>query len=255
MQDSGSLLQKYREASRRLLLLDYDGVLTPIVDAPSLAAPTPELRELLADIASDKRNKIVIVTGRSHQEINTWVGDLPIDISAEHGCFRKVNGSSWQQLYDTDDSWKQTVLPQLEAAVIELPGSFIEHKSSALVLHYRSADSLRAEELIPVITKSLQQLTVDSPAVVQSGKKVIDVHLSSANKGVAVAYWLDQAPKYDFILTAGDDVTDEDMFQAMPRDAHTYHVGADETLAKHSLPTSGHFIELLTRLTAGGSNL
>ncbi len=50
------LLRDYSKATRRLLLLDYDGTLVPFVGKPSRAQPDSELRKLLGDLTSDRRN-------------------------------------------------------------------------------------------------------------------------------------------------------------------------------------------------------
>lgn len=243
-----SVIDSYRQASERLFLLDYDGVLSPIVSRPELAKPTDKLRELLTKLANDDKNIVAIVTGRSHEEIGEWLGDLPIDISAEHGSFRKTVGGEWRRLNPISVSWKEVILPALEDVVAELPGSFIEQKATALVLHYRNADQQAAIDVLPITKQILYELTKDLPVIVQDGKMVIDIHLADADKSTAAMHWLDEAPPYDFIMIAGDDVTDEDMFRVAPEQAYTYHVGKNNTIAKISIPTSSDFTLLLSSL-------
>src|ERR1017187_3886674 len=54
------LLQQYRSAARRALLLDYDGTLVPFVEDPSLARPDQEVLELLTGLATAARNEVII---------------------------------------------------------------------------------------------------------------------------------------------------------------------------------------------------
>jgi len=246
--DSQAIQNSYREAKRRLFLFDYDGVLSPIVNRPELAKPTPELRILVDSLASDPKNKFVIVTGRAHTEIDDWLGDLPVDISAEHGSYRKLAGEQWQRLTDPSEDWKQALLPTLESTVAALPGSHIEHKSTALVFHYRAVDDETVAAKLSEIMTKLSDLSSNLPVVIQPGKKIIDIHLSSADKGTAIRHWLNQSPAPDFIMIAGDDTTDEDMFKAAPESAWTIHIGPGETTAKHSILDIADNIELLSKM-------
>ncbi|MGH2568519.1 MAG: bifunctional alpha,alpha-trehalose-phosphate synthase (UDP-forming)/trehalose-phosphatase, partial [Bacteroidota bacterium] len=53
--------ESYRRATRRLLLLDYDGTLTPLVRRPDLAAPSPTILELLASLAGEPNSTLVLI--------------------------------------------------------------------------------------------------------------------------------------------------------------------------------------------------
>src|SRR5207244_9614761 len=55
----------YARASRRLLILDYDGTLVPFAKRPQQAAPTPLVLNLLSALASDPRNCVALMSGRS----------------------------------------------------------------------------------------------------------------------------------------------------------------------------------------------
>ena len=58
----GGLVQAYRAAVRRALLLDYDGTLVPFVEDPKLARPDAELMDLLRSLAAGAGNEVVLVT-------------------------------------------------------------------------------------------------------------------------------------------------------------------------------------------------
>lgn len=66
----------YRESSRRLLLLDYDGTLVGIQARPEQARPDQELRYILGRLVSDPRNTVVIISGRDKDVLDEWLGDL-----------------------------------------------------------------------------------------------------------------------------------------------------------------------------------
>src|SRR5690554_2528681 len=82
----------YDEAVSRLILLDYDGTLSPFVKKPEDAVPSEQLLELLRRLSGDKRNKVVINSGRNHQMLDKWFKGLSLDFAAEHGIFYKDDG-------------------------------------------------------------------------------------------------------------------------------------------------------------------
>ena len=49
------ILDQYRSSERRLLFLDYDGTLTPLVHHPAMAKPDRKVRELLRTLRRTQR--------------------------------------------------------------------------------------------------------------------------------------------------------------------------------------------------------
>ncbi|NLX65571.1 MAG: bifunctional alpha,alpha-trehalose-phosphate synthase (UDP-forming)/trehalose-phosphatase, partial [Bacteroidales bacterium] len=62
----------YDDASSRLILLDYDGTLAPFVKKPEDAIPSTKLLALLQEMTADKKNKVVINSGRNRQVLDQW---------------------------------------------------------------------------------------------------------------------------------------------------------------------------------------
>ena len=92
------LIQQYRSAARRALLLDYDGTLVPFVEDPKLARPDPELLELLAGLSAAPGNEVMIVSGRPRRDLEEWFGGLPMSLVAEHGVWLRPRGGEWRML-------------------------------------------------------------------------------------------------------------------------------------------------------------
>ncbi len=59
-----------RRASKRLLLLDYDGTLVPVNHINS--APSEELLAVLRALCADGRNAVYIISGRRKAELAAW---------------------------------------------------------------------------------------------------------------------------------------------------------------------------------------
>ncbi len=241
------LLAGYAVAEKRLILLDYDGTLVPFSDWPRKARPSGDVIPLIKGLADDERNEVVIVSGRDKETLEEWLGALNVGLVAEHGVWVKERGGDWRMVGSLKDDWKSQVRPIIELYVDRTPGSFVEEKSYSLTWHYRKADpgwgSLRAREL----RDDLADLTENLALGVLEGSKVIEVKDVTINKGQAVSRWL-AAGDRDFILAAGDDWTDEDMFNALPESAYTIKVGSGASKARFNLDTYRDVMALLKKL-------
>jgi len=228
------LIQQYHSATRRALLLDYDGTLVPFAAEPRLAQPDAELLELLTVLGSDPANELTIVSGRPRHTLENWFGRLPISMIAEHGVWLRNTKSDWHMLKSMTNDWKERVRPILQLFVDRLPGALLEEKEFSLAWHYRRADPeqapLRAKELLDDLAGYTRNIDVQ----VFEGNKVIEVRNSGVNKGTAALEWLSgQTP--EFILGIGDDWTDEDLFRALPASAFSVRVGVANTAALYYL--------------------
>ena len=143
--------------------------------------------------------------------------------------------------------WKEQILPFLESYSDRLPGSFVEEKEFSLTWHFRNAeqelDLLRAKEL----TDYLINFTANQELQVLQGKKVVEVRMAGINKGLAALHWLESGT-YDFILAAGDDWTDEDLFRILPEKACSIKVGLTPSLARFNVINYKEIISLLRHL-------
>ena len=79
--------------------------------------------------------------------------------------------------------------------------------------------------------------------------EVVDLQI---DKGTAVAEMIGQH-SYDFILCIGDDVTDENMFGALPDYAFTIKVGKKPTIASYSNARVAKVKELLSAIITPSS--
>ncbi|WP_303312461.1 bifunctional alpha,alpha-trehalose-phosphate synthase (UDP-forming)/trehalose-phosphatase [Hymenobacter sp. BT730] len=221
---SAQLLQDYKAADQRLLLLDYDGTLAPFHPDPQRAQPDQEVHLLLRALCENPKNRVVIISGRDKTTLQKWLGYLPIDFIAEHGVWLRRAGDDWSLFQPLRNDWKREIRPVLELYVNRTTGSFIEDKDYSLVWHFRRADAdlgaVRARELL----SHLSFMTSNTDLQVLEGNKVVEIKNAGINKGTAAARWL-SPEQPDFILAIGDDRTDEDTFRAMPTNAYTIKVG------------------------------
>jgi trehalose 6-phosphate synthase/phosphatase len=237
----------YRYAQRRLLLLDYDGVLVPLKSNPYNAAPSQRVRKLLEKLGKQERADVVVVSGRSKSDLSEWLGDLPVTLVAEHGAFsRKVGGRRWQSAHDFDTSWCDEVLPILEYYTSKTPGAAIETKDAAMVWHYRQASPYYAQKHLVILKRLLSRYARKYNLAINQGNMILEIRSAGATKGHVVDTWMETKP--GFVLAFGDDYTDEDMFEALPSWAYTIRVGRGRTVARFRVDKPDDVIALLEKL-------
>jgi trehalose 6-phosphate synthase/phosphatase len=242
-----------RAARRRLLLLDYDGTLVPFANRPHEAVPPGRLVDLLTRLTHRPGDRVVLVSGRPRSQLDPWFGPIErLWLAGEHGAIlRRAGSSSWEGLRSTlPVEWKGRVRPVLEHFTDRTPGSFIEEKEYSLVWHYRMSDPEFGEWLANELAANLEELLAESEVCAVRGQKSVEVRLSWANKGEVAAQMVDDLPDSAFKLAIGDDRTDEDLFERLPGDAWTIHVGDGASRARFRLPSPRAVCEFLDALSA-----
>ena len=251
------LVQASARATSRLIMLDYDGTLAPFTVMPGQAAPSAELLELLRRLAKVDKTLVAIVSGRSRVDLQHWFARLEhVWLAAEHGAiWRSPISLNWESSpHTTPAEWKSRVYPILDHFVARTPGSFIEEKEFSLVWHYRMAEAEFGDWLANELVANLNHMLADSPVRAVKGEKTVEVKLLWADKGQVFSRLLSQLPEPEFVLAAGDDVTDEDLFAKLPPEAWTIHVGRKPSRAKYYVSGPDEFVEVLLRLEANLSN-
>lgn len=240
--------QRYTLTSKRLLLLDYDGTLQAHTDHYAKATPSKSLIELLKKLAADDQNEVVVISGRSQNDLQEWFGDIHINLVAEHGAVTKAAGhKTWHQTVNTGRRWKKIIMPILQNYTDLTPKARIEEKQYSLVWHYRQSPAFAAQKNLQILQRVLRPLTSQYGLALFHGSKILEIKDPGINKGNAIHRWLRR--EHDFILAIGDDFTDEDMFAAAPPSAVTVKVGRGRTLANYRVNSSGEVLELLKSLS------
>jgi trehalose 6-phosphate synthase/phosphatase len=224
----------YKKATKRLIILDYDGTLVPIIKNPELAIPDKQLIETLKQLAADKQNHLVISSGRDAEFLDKYFSKLDLNLAAEHGAFFKEHGK-WYENIRSDFPFDGEILDILQKTTDKTPGSRIEMKKTSISWHYRNSDKwlaeLRKQQLVNALMNPCTRLNLQ----IMRGNKVIELKMVGVDKGIE-AVRLMNADKYDFVMAMGDDITDEDMFHTMPPEAITIKVGSISDHARFSLP-------------------
>jgi trehalose 6-phosphate synthase/phosphatase len=241
-----TIVTSYNSSARRIIFLDYDGTLVPYSRIPELAYPSENTLKLIEKLSSDTKNQVVIISGRTRSFLDEYFSKLSVYLVAEHGAFVKFPSHKWQSEFDTDQSWKISILPILDRYTNHCVGSFIEEKTTSLVWHYRNLEASLAYLKVNQLREELRiVISNDTRLCMMEGNKVVEIRLSGYDKGFAAMKFLKET-HFDFLLAIGDDKTDEDLFRVLPPDAFTLKVGVVPSLAKYNLKNQSDVSTLLS---------
>lgn len=239
----------YLSASGRLILLDYDGTLVPHSNDPTSVFITGEVTSAIMDLASDPDNEVMLITGRGNKDIESLIDNIPIDIISNHGAMIRESGV-WKSMISDPCIWKAKVREVFKRYSQVCPGTFTEEKAFSMAWHYRTG----CREALPGhsrrLLKELKSLAAMYDLKLLDSNMVVEVMNISIGKGEAVKRLLSMK-NYGFIFAAGDDTTDEEMFEALKdnKEAFTFRVGHGRTAATYSLDDIDELLKLIKYLT------
>ena len=241
------LVWQYGKSKKRLLLLDYDGTMADIKSRTEKMTPDTELIEILKKLADDKKNELIVMSGTDKDTLTHWFGWLNTALIAEHGAWIRQKNAEWLPIEPLRNDWKQTIRPILEMYEDRTPGSSIEEKDFALIWHFDRSNpelaGLRTQEMRDAIMNLTENLSVG----VFEGDRTLEIKNIGIGKSMAVEQWL-KKENWDFVLAAGDDYTDEDLFAALPETAYSVKIGYDISEAKFNLHSVSELRTLLKEL-------
>lgn len=256
-----SRLMSLRKSPRALLLFDYDGTLVPIVSHPAWARPDEDLLSFLGQLAARPSYTVGIISGRRVRELAEFFAGLNLYLVGLHGG-EAITPEGQYVSYLDDQRVVNLALRGLASKTRELlrmlrqpPGFFLEDKGIALALHYRGASPAEVARVVPQFLAWAQDTLEKWDLEILRGKKMVEVRPRGMNKGQAVARlvaaWPGRLHPGTMILYAGDDITDEDAFQALSqhREAVTIYIGEAQrpTAACYRLPSPSSLRELIRR--------
>lgn len=177
---------------------------------------------------------------------------LHLTLVAEHGGWMREADGQWRSVQVPNEEWKRTIRPILERYSDRTQGAFVEEKDFSLVWHYRRADPMQGAVRAHELRETLMSLVENMDVGVFEGNRVLEVRRLGISKGRVVARLVAQ-DHWDFLLAAGDDTADEEMFAALPPDAYSIRVGLAVSRASFNVDTIQNMRTLLGEL-AGTSD-
>lgn len=204
------------------LFVDYDGTLSPIAPRPDLATLPEPTREVLRGLA--RRIPVAVVTGRERENVAALVGLSDLIYVGNHGFDIAGRGLRHEVGEGVPDRIVRAAADlEAELAPGAIDGLLIEPKRFSISVHFRLVDEAR----VPEIERAVDTVAAVFPDLRKvPGKKHLELRPRiDWDKGKAVMWILDRlagngengesggAPWIPLYL--GDDVTDEDAFQAI----------------------------------------
>ena len=220
--------------STSALFLDIDGTLLDFEAHPDDVRADAELIVLLQRISILLEGALAVVSGRPLIDINRIFEPAKLAACGAHGTeYQDAAGASWRS---TTGALPIKVTKVVAEFAERHPGLLHEVKPLGVALHYRQAPELeqKCRALMEVFATELG----DEYRLLH-GKMVLEWTPRAAGKGTAVETFLGRSPFLGRTpVFAGDDVTDEDGFDAVNRlGGVSIRVGnAAETMANYSVP-------------------
>ncbi len=225
--DWKNILRDWEKSSCRILFLDFDGTLTPIVNDPKKAHVNEGMAQALNRLASKKSNQTVIVSGRSLKDLRSRFSNRHVLFMGNHGLEMTphMEGMPFPaKLARKHVPFLRILERKLRITFMFWPGVWVEDKKYSLSLHYRNLSKDQFTMFHELIL-FFQHKFKDGPLVWRHGKRVWEIRPRvDWDKGRAVQF-VHKKLKSDFCLILGDDTTDEDMFSRMRDKAYTIRVG------------------------------
>lgn len=206
------------QASRALLLLDYDGTLAPFRIDRFQARPYAGIRELLTRIREQGKTRMVVITGRPAHEVAPLLGlDPPLEVWGLHGAERLCPDGR-RELEDAPAATRAKLDALRAQLKLDALGGLYEDKPNAAVIHWRGLTPHQARE-VEQRTRALFE-----PLSQLKGLKLLDflggieLRVGRDKGGAVEAILSEELAKQSGplpVVYLGDDLTDEAAFCAV----------------------------------------
>jgi len=252
-----SALMSFKKIERKfqnkdvVLFFDYDGTLTPIVSHPKDANLSEEMRDTLIKLSN--QCSVAIVSGRGLDDVRSRVDIEGLYYAGSHGY--EIEGPGIQMEYEAAQKYVELfdrLESQLTPEADKIPGALVERKKFSVALHYRNVDAAQ-RPLIDALAEKYHKLF---PQIrIGTGKMVYELRPDlDWDKGKALEYLIDTlniSKRNAKIFYLGDDITDEDAFNAIKSYGLGIIIGEEDrkTGAQYSLKDVGQCLRFLNILS------
>jgi trehalose 6-phosphate phosphatase len=202
------------------VFFDFDGTLSEIVNDPDSARLADGAADALTALSS--RCPVAILSGRDLADVRQRIGLPGLWYAGSHGF--ELTGPDGEHHQNAEAAASIPVLAEAAAALADqigdIPGVALEHKRFGVAVHYRNAARDRVGEVAAAVRSAGQRTGLR----VTTGREVIELRPDvDWDKGKTLRWVLDYIRDNegsDSLLPVylGDDITDEDAFDAVADD-------------------------------------
>jgi len=226
------------------LVLDFDGVLSPIVDDPTTSA-VPDLVVPILSRLAKSLGLLAVMSGRPVDFLADRVRVPGIQLLGSYGI-EQVREDGRRQMDPDAEAWLGKVREAAEALDELLrgtPGIRVEKKSVSVAVHWRQAPD--HEAAADKVRRLVGQIAAETGLRIEPGKLVEELRPPiDVDKGSAITALL-AAERPTTIAYAGDDLGDIPALRAV-RDAGGYALVVD-----HGPETDSRVLELADQTYSG----
>ncbi|KYK21116.1 hypothetical protein AYK25_03835 [Thermoplasmatales archaeon SM1-50] len=225
---SDEIYKKILKSDVIFIFLDYDGTLVSFKDSPAKVITPERIKKVLRLLIQIQKIKVIIVTGRTLEDIKKLLHVKRLSFIALHGLYiDSPEGVQFQRKTAQKTRSLITVIKKnMHSILKEEKGAYLEDKGLTVVFHYR----LLPKNRIRILRETFKTIVrdYDKKKILEfiNGAKVIEARPKGWNKGNAIELFLSHFANTKKILPIyiGDDITDEDAFRTLAKKGITIHV-------------------------------
>ncbi len=198
-----------------LLMLDFDGVLAPIVAQPHRARMSERTRALLAKCAQS--SPVAVISGRALTDVRKRARLSQLWYAGNHGAewwMGKLRGR--EELSSDSFTALHAARDEFRKLSRHYRGVIVQDKALTFSVHFRHLSAVRTPRFKTEVRRIAKDFfrTLD---VAEGGEYIYNVRSRTGHtKAFAVKLARRLAPKGAAPIFIGDDTTDEDAFEALP---------------------------------------
>jgi trehalose 6-phosphate phosphatase len=234
---------------------DFDGTLSEIVEDPDSARLVDGAAEALTSLSA--ACPVAILSGRDLADVRARIGLPGLWYAGSHGF--ELTGPDGTHHQNPEAAASIPVLAGAAADLADqlghIPGVVVEHKRFGVAVHYRNAARDRVGEVAAAVRTAGQRTALR----VTTGREVIELRPNiDWDKGKTLRWVLDYIRDNEragplLPIYLGDDITDEDAFDAVDDDGIAILVrhsddGDRATAARYALDDPSRVREFTERL-------
>ncbi len=209
------LNKKLFTAKGCLVILDFDGTLSPLAKTPSLAYLPKTNKEILKKIS--RLAHTAIISGRGLSDIKQKIGIKGLIYAGNHGFEWQIGNERGKiKLPATILKAMALANKRLDNLRKKYQGALLENKGLTLSLHYRLVSSNLTKQLLKEARETLALFQKQRLLATNEDKKTLEIRPRLRwNKGYWVKFLRQKLGKQLLPIYIGDSATDEDAFKIL----------------------------------------
>lgn len=213
--DLAHFFSRLATASQRLLLLDYDGTLSPFNSRRDQAIPYPGILELIEFAGAARKSRVVIISGRTIRDLRPLIPmKNPVELWGCHGWERSSPLGSYQRPLLSPQA-AQGLLTAWQGLQAYGYQDYSEQKLASIALHWRGLDKEKVKRITQRVLGHWTSLAASSGLRMRYFDGGIELNAPGPDKGTVVERLLSESGPHTVAAYLGDDLTDEDAFHKL----------------------------------------